>query len=234
MTHHFCQASLDPREFGRFCAARGFAKGDPDEGAALHALLSGVFGKGAFQPFRLFTPRGEAPRLYGVAQADAAALAGTARAVAEPDMLAVLPPASIRSKPVPQGFAPDTRLGFDLATLPTVRLRATGAEKDAFLASFPEGEAPGEARDAVYGEWLSRRLFPAAEIEAVRLARFDIRHVRRGGTRRAFPHVVFHGTLVVRDAPAFDAVLRDGVGRHKAYGAGLLILRPPDTEPTER
>lgn len=234
MTHHFCQASLDPREFGRFCAARGFAKGDLDEGAALHALLSGVFGKGAFQPFRLFTPRGEVPRLYGVARADAAALADTAQAVAEPGLLAVLPPASIRSKPVPQGFAPGTRLGFDLATLPTVRLRATGAEKDAFLASFPEGEAPQSARDAVYGDWLSQRLSPAAGVETVRLSRFELRHVRRGGTRRAFPHVVFHGTLVVRDPPAFDAVLRNGVGRHRAYGAGLLILRPPDAEPMER
>ncbi len=39
--------------------------------------------------------------------------------------------------------------------------------------------------------------------------------------------VRFDGHLVVTDSDAFTAALREGVGRGKAYGCGLLSLAPP-------
>lgn len=41
----------------------------------------------------------------------------------------------------------------------------------------------------------------------------------------------------MNDAEAFDQRIRRGVGRHRAYGYGMRLLRPPDTQvagPPER
>jgi hypothetical protein len=108
MTLHMIHASLDPRAFAEWRGRRGF---DADAGAALHALLSGLFGKGALQPFRLFLPARGAPDLYAYADSDAEVLRDMAATVGTPDMLAVLPPAAIRGKPMPNHFERGRRLG---------------------------------------------------------------------------------------------------------------------------
>ena len=42
------------------------------------------------------------------------------------------------------------------------------------------------------------------------------------------PAALMRGTLVVGDDPAkFAELLRCGVGRHRAYGFGMLLVRPP-------
>jgi CRISPR system Cascade subunit CasE len=41
------------------------------------------------------------------------------------------------------------------------------------------------------------------------------------------PDVTFTGTLTVTDPTAFSALLARGVGRHRAFGFGMLLLRPP-------
>jgi CRISPR system Cascade subunit CasE len=35
-----------------------------------------------------------------------------------------------------------------------------------------------------------------------------------------------HGELTINDADAFARLLAGGVGRHAAYGFGMLLLRP--------
>ncbi|MFG1332515.1 type I-E CRISPR-associated protein Cas6/Cse3/CasE [Xanthobacter autotrophicus] len=58
--------------------------------------------------------------------------------------------------------------------------------------------------------------------------------VRRGFGRKAccMPvsghSAVLVGTLTVRDAQAFAALLARGVGRHRAFGYGMLLLSPPE------
>ena len=37
-----------------------------------------------------------------------------------------------------------------------------------------------------------------------------------------------HGALTVTDPDAFAALLARGVGRHRAYGYGMILLRPPN------
>ena len=39
---------------------------------------------------------------------------------------------------------------------------------------------------------------------------------------------VFEGTLEVRDAALFQGLLARGVGRHRAFGFGMLLLRPAE------
>jgi CRISPR system Cascade subunit CasE len=253
MTLFMLQAPLDMKAFNRWAAARGLVGADVfDEGLALHRLLSALFGKGALQPFRLFAPRRSGPgTLYGYAALDHIALARLAAEVGTPDDLAVLPPAALRSKPMPERFSAGRRLGFDLRARPvrralhditdatasgTIAVRR-GREADAFLidvlARPRPDDAPGAADGLVrrgehYGAWLGERLAPAATLETVRLAAFRRQRSQRGTVRVEGPDATLQGTLVVHDPAAFDRLLAGGVGRHKAYGYGMLMLRPPD------
>jgi len=97
------------------------------------------------------------------------------------------------------------------------------------------GQAPPGAfdgtRESVYLDWLGERLARAAVLErdACRLASFRRTRTIRGAARRKpseRPDAVLHGVLRVVDAAAFGDLLQRGVGRHRAYGYGMLLLRP--------
>ena len=118
MMLYMIHAPLDLRRFNEWAGARGLMRrGGFDEGAALHRLLAGLFGKGALQPFRLFAPRrGVKGSFYAYSDRDQPALAAEAAAVGTPDDLAALPPETLSAKPMPVDFEPGRRLGFDTRT----------------------------------------------------------------------------------------------------------------------
>ena len=41
------------------------------------------------------------------------------------------------------------------------------------------------------------------------------------------PEVYLDGTLEITDSEAFNAMIARGLGRHRAFGFGMLLLRPP-------
>jgi len=152
----------------------------------------------------------------------------------------------LESKAMPGAWAEGRRLGFDLRVRPVRRLKSTGgngetafrkgAELDAFQVEAlrrhpdnPDGmEQDGQTREAVYMDWLAERLEPAAELDrkATRLVRFQRLRVSRGNAGPEGPDATFHGALTVTDPERFKVLLAKGVGRHRAYGFGMLLLRP--------
>ncbi|WP_272010920.1 type I-E CRISPR-associated protein Cas6/Cse3/CasE [Roseovarius sp. ZX-A-9] len=241
MTLHLVEIPLVLKRLHIWAAERALGRrGALDEGLALHHLLGEVFGPAVLQPFRLLVAlRAEHGKLYAYAATDAEGLRATASVTAGPGEAEVLPLDRLRSIPRPEATWQDgQRLGFDLRVRPVVRLLrgiegpdgsfAKGAEVDCFL---PQALGPGEPRprEAVYLDWLDDRLGDAASIErdATRLASFRRSRVQRGKRRIEGPDAVFHGTLTVRDPAAFAQLLVRGVGRHRAYGYGMLLLRPP-------
>lgn len=102
-------------------------------------------------------------------------------------------------------------------------------------------------RERSYGEWLRRELLgvtvtgearphrmPAADLEGpVHLVEFrqdpfhrsPTKHARDGGKGPKRPNAVLEGTLRVTDADAFTSLLARGIGRHRAYGFGMLLVR---------
>ena len=220
-----------------------------DEGRALHHLVDEVLGPGALRPFRLLVPpRRTGGNLYAYSMLDAMALRTAARAHALPDHLNVLSPDQFESKPMPDVWRVGQQLGFDIRARPVRRLRrdldtssgviGKGAEIDAFLLealrrhpTTPSGmEKDNRTREAVYLDWLADRLTPAATLDrpASRLVRFRRVRVARGDGGPEGPDATFHGTMTVTDPAAFAALLARGVGRHRAYGYGMLLLRPPN------
>ena len=241
MTLHLVEIPLLLKRLHQWAAGRELGvRGEFDEGLALHHLLGEVFGPGALQPFRLLvTPQGEKGTLYAYARQTADELRTAAMAVAGPTEREVLPLARLRSCPRPlETWQEGQRLGFDLRARPVVRLLKPidgpdgsfrkGAEVDAFL---PQAQREGEtcSREAVYLDWLEARLQGTASVEreTTRLAAFRRRRVQRGGRWIEGPEAVFHGTLSVLDTAGFARLLACGVGRHRAYGYGMLLLRLP-------
>lgn len=244
MSLHLVRLPLDLDALGHWSAERGFGwarKGRTegyDEGAALHHLLTEAFGAGAAQPFRLLVAPGGAARVYAYAREPASVLVETARAALLPEAARVLDLGVLDARPMPEGWRVGQRLGFDLRLRPVVRLASDraghrkGREMDAFLAEAlgrPDGEMErrGRTREAVYADWLAGRLDGVATLEMTRLVRFQRTRAVREGTLGEGPDAVLQGTLEVRDPQTFTDRLARGVGRHKAYGYGMLLLRPP-------
>jgi CRISPR system Cascade subunit CasE len=139
------------------------------------------------------------------------------------------------------------RLGFSARACPVRRIARCGpltrerAEVDAFLAKAWEvGPDVPLGRNDVYCEWLRDELAKenAAEVLDVSVANFRLGHLQRRthgegrkGHRSERPDVTFEGTLVVRDTAAFGRRLARGVGRHRAFGFGMLLLKPAADSP---
>ena len=235
------RADLDIREFHRWAGMRGLiSRSAFDEGFAMHCLLVESFGDIAPKPFRIITPSGRGRRIgtfYGYARHDASSLRDAAALYCDPQQAKILPASRIDSKPMPDEWQPGQRLGFEVLLRPTIR-RARGSDRagrecDAFQAEaekHPKGMMP-RSREDVYVDWLKVRLESegAARLESATLATFQrTRTIRKlHSTPSEGPHALLRGTFNVSDPTEFGRLLASGIGRHKAYGYGMLLLRPP-------
>lgn len=232
-----------------------------DDGYGWHALLAATFGDLAPGPFRLVERKGHPTQLLAYTPHDRTTLLDRARLHATPAVYAALRLEQIDDKPMPETFRKGQRLGFEVRVRPTVRQdregdRRRSRERDAFLAALDaeprqRGERPEITREAVYRDWLARRLSPAAD-----LVRFDVAELKRStllrprqrmegtrgprelvrvgllergekGEQGGSPDATFQGELVITDPAAFHALLARGIGRHLSFGFGMLLLRPP-------
>ena len=229
------RAEVSVRDFQRWMGTRRLQ--DPDH--AMHCLLTECFGDLAPKPFRLIAPRsGATGCLYGYGQADADALRDAAAVCADPLQARILPGGSMDSKPMPTEWPTDKRLGFEVRIRPIVRkARGSGreeAEVDAFQAraeTFPP-RGMTQTREQVYAQWLSERFDPkgraSLDMGSVQLVSFQRTRAHRKLHSRHTegPDAVMRGVLTITDPGAFAATLRQGIGRHRAYGYGMLLLRP--------
>ena len=249
MTLQLVRLSLDPRALAAFAVANGAS--DDDGGYALHLALRRRYGEAGPQPFRLMEGRGGAMSLLGYTADGGGLQDAAALPSADADLDHVFGPPELRA--MPREWREGARYRFDLRARPVVRFggrvreaRAArdGAwlnrggraaqEVDAFVAACERaGEGVPVDREAVYRDWLARRLAPAAALVGCELEQFRRVQTRRsshgkpGARKVQGPEATLVGTLAVTDADAFAALLARGVGRHTAFGYGMLLLSPP-------
>lgn len=230
------RAEVALREFRRWMGIRRLQDADH----AMHCLLTESFGELAPRPFRLIMPRGQARGvLYGYARHEASALHDAAGTYADPAQLLILLPDRTASKPMPLEWRSGKRLGFETRIRPIVRRSRNadcrpGKECDAFAleaSRYPPGKMP-HGREVVYADWLSNQLHRrgGAELDRDRTKLVSFQRTRAVRKRHARhsegPDAVMRGVLIITDPDAFSSLLAHGVGRHRAYGYGMLLLRP--------
>jgi CRISPR system Cascade subunit CasE len=224
------------REFRRWMGIRRLQDADH----TMHCLLTESFGELAPRPFRLIMPHGQVRGvLYGYARADGQTLCNASGTYACPSQLSILPTGRIASKPMPIVWRTGKRLGFETRIRPIVRRSRNadcrpGKECDTFAleaSRHPEGEMPYN-REAVYTDWLSNQLDRrgGARLDHDRTKLVSCRRtraVRKLHARHSEgPDAVMRGVLTITDPDAFSNLLAHGIGRHRAYGYDMLLLRP--------
>lgn len=231
----------DPQRLAAWAARHRLLDSQGDLGYALHALLHAAFGEHAPQPFRYLDAE---QGLLAYSRLSAAELTQRA-ALAEPDVAAALGlgqtlhHAGLNARPFPTQWAVGHALWFEVRVRPIIREGKTGRERDVFLAAVEKAEGSALDRGEVYAQWLRELLVRqgGAELLECGLIRYqqlgvtrksqkgssnDVRHSRLVSG----PDVVLAGQLRVTDPAAFAQLLARGIGRHRAFGFGLLLLRP--------
>lgn len=209
---------------------------DEDLGYATHAWLRATLGDLAPSSFRLLEARDGRVRLLGYAPADAASLREHAETFASPGAVEVCNWSEVSSKGMHDiPWRAGQRLGFEVRVCPVVR--SDHGERDAFLASLPTLGADAEKRRGeVYCNWLCRQFGTGATVAAdeVRMKAFRLvstwRRAHRSepgrGRRVVRPDALMTGRCSVAEPEAFRRLLARGIGRHRAFGFGMLLVRP--------
>jgi CRISPR system Cascade subunit CasE len=223
---------------------KGYMAGVSDPGYALHAALRTTFGDLAPRPFVL-RGRSETPELLGYVRTEPAALleAASLAGTFDPGAAGALRAGTLEARALPGTWTAGRCWGFEVRLRPVVRSRISGrnegsAEID--VALWQAERAAGEglpSRETRYVDWLAARLAASGAARLVQgrvVAMASCRVLRRpraaqGRTTRAVPgpDVTIRGDLEVADGARLAELLAGGIGRHRAFGFGCLLLAPP-------
>lgn len=235
MSLYLLHCSPDPEALAIWATRHRLLSPDGDDGYALHALLTAAFGEQSPKPFRYLGPL---QGLLAYSDQTPAALHDNA-ALATPDVARTLGLDRLAVRPFPVTWASGQKLSFEVRVRPIVRAK-DGRERDVFLHAIEAEPSPEKAggRERIYAEWLRRQFSEqdAAQLLQVGLDAFRLNRVIRraeandSGQRKARvfsgPDAVFKGQLRVDDSDAFTRLLKRGIGRHRAFGFGMLLLKP--------
>jgi len=206
-----------------------------DQGYAWHAALKAALGDLAPQPFAVVT-RHEKPELLGYTASSPnnwLALAQDFDAVH-----AIGLDREVQQRAMPSSWETGLQLSFEARVRPVARTRqgrGNASERD--VAMLARELDPNASIELAYQEWLARELArgDAATLRAVRMVSINSTQVLRKGIAgeagRAHssingPDVLMRGELCVGSSADFNALLARGLGRHRAFGFGCLLLAP--------
>lgn len=217
----------------------------------VHCALSELFQKQAPQPFSIenngqasesSSSDGRSLYVLAYSELNTDQLQEIAKGFASPAVYNICEWNHCLAKPMPEEFPKGKEFQFETQVCPVVRKSTEGPrwhkgqELDAFLSHVWEVNDPDVkvSREEVYKDWLSRQIERRGGANAVSLTmnRFGIRRMARrkhDANRKTQiiqrPDVSFTGTLKVTDSNDFKHLLRNGLGRHRSFGFGMLKIR---------
>lgn len=237
MTFQLMRLQPDSVALAAWATRHGVLSPDGDYGYALHGLLSAAFGEQAPKPFRYMGNK-QGLLAYTLENLETLRLHAS---LATPDVARALGLDALDARPFPGAWKDGQVLGFEVRVRPVIRAK-DGRERDAFLHAvdaIPAEEGNGIAQRAmIYGDWLAKQFARdgAAQIIQAQMGEFRLTRVLRkanageNGKRKPLavtgPDAVFKGQLQVSNPEAFARLLARGVGRHRAFGFGMLLLKP--------
>jgi CRISPR system Cascade subunit CasE len=198
-----------------------------DAGYLVHCWLTGAMGEGALKPWTLVFSEGDVVRVLGYTTWTLQRLREHAALYSTPEEASAIDWDAVRSKQMP-ALSPGLRVGVRVRFVPTVRLPS--GERDLF-----EVDGRGQTREQVYGRWLRERLLAlgaeqVSDLQVEQIGRCRTLRRTQGVVRHdrviSLPSVLMSATITVGPGGA-DALIRRGVGRHRAFGFGMALLSPP-------
>lgn len=238
---------LETRSLFELARRRKIFLRDMDTGYAVHCYLKELFGSNAPAPFAVtpFAERASAGRfltVVGYTRSGRKELENYAQALSDPAVYEGCDWSRIASKPLPVEWPHGVRFAFEVRACPTVRkgsegsFHKKGAEVDAFISRCWEVGNPDVpvSREEVYSEWLSNQIdrIGGAKLKAVKLTAFERQRLFRRdhlAERKSHPtekpSAIFGGSLEVTDSTLFTRLMQRGIGRHRAFGFGMILLR---------
>ena len=238
---YMTQMSLDTRALMHIADRRLLFQHSLDMGYLVHSQLCELFGDElAPKPFMLGENDGPRLQVTGYSSVPAEKLAQYAQTFAQPVAYRVVDWDAFASKPMPAAFPLGKQLSFHLRACPVVRksrgsqFYKAGREVDIFLSEVARcGPDVQLNRHAIYTAWLENYLSQqggaqCSEVQVIQFHRSRLlrRNKSRAGIAVERPEVVFEGNLEVTDPERFQQLLTRGVGRHRAFGFGMLLLLP--------
>lgn len=240
---HMTKLVVSQPSLMRLGKERGLPMRELDLGYLTHCLLGEVFGDRAPQPFDIRDQSGRTLELLAYSGRPAEQLRRHADMFADPERHEAVNWDRFHQKTMPDSWPEDLELAFEVRVCPVVRAASDtehyskGSEVDAFLTRCAESDDDESVpdREQVYREWLSEQLLRrgGAEVLNVGMKAFRLRKLtrrRHGAERKARvftrPDVRMRGRLSVHEPSQFRELLSRGVGRHRAFGFGMVLLRP--------
>ena len=231
---------LDQKALAHFARGQGLLKGvrGPDWKYIVHAWLGAAFGQNAPKPWRLFADQRRPLRILGYDAISSSELMEILREFANPLASRVLIQGKVATKPMPR-FREGARLGFEVLVCPVGRKTDSGVEKDLYLMAMDSEDRKGVSRETLYAYWVKERMEAAGAVEVEKMTMKGLqlswnlrkRQPKGGSHRKAVwirrPEALMTGTLLIRDSDAFHKLLAKGIGRHRAFGFGMICLKPP-------
>jgi CRISPR system Cascade subunit CasE len=186
-------------------------KGESDRGYALHAYLTALFGNQAPRPFQLEPvklPSGSLSVL-GYTRTCASTLKEQAQEFADPQIWSGVQWEQFSGKPMPS-FRTRQVLAFSVRVCPVVRRGPNSAPRK-------RGEGP-------FAKLLQ------CQMNQFRLETVVRRLAEKSGKgreerRSVRPSAIMQGLLQVQHPEDFRHLLSEGVGRHRGFGFGMMLLR---------
>ena len=223
MTLNIVQADISIRNLMRWSGERRHT----DTDRAMHCLLIETFGQDAPRPYRAIIPRrGRSGTLYGYTTKSTDDLLRMQAMYANPAQIRILPPDSFIDKEIPQEiWTEGRRIGFEIRVRPVRQLQ--NQEHDAYIRHLKKHPESLRTREEVYTDWLIQRLERGgATLEggSARMSNYRRCQMYR---QQSGPDAVMHGNLTVTDPDAFEQMIKTGIGRHRTFGYGMLLPRPP-------
>lgn len=232
---HLIQANLDMAGLMRLARKRGLPIRAVDLGYTIHCGMRELFGADGPEPFSFKADGGRNISFLGYANASADDLRKIAEACALPQVYKIMDLDKLESKPMPSNWPVGWRLNFEVRACP-IRRRGK-REKDVFLihCDHREENAPPINREQVYCDWLNEQFerLGGARIVNSSLIGFQRQKLNRRNQASDRKTKVMEltsahlgGMLEITDQKAFNELLERGVGRHRSFGFGMLLLRP--------
>lgn len=243
---HLIRVAIERKSAYAYGQSLGLTLEAVDWGYLMHMQLTALFDKDAPRPF-YFEPKEETGRIVvlGYSPQDAKQLREDADMFAEPAVHQSVDWDTFASKPIPSRFKVGQRLGFMTRICPTEGRAGErrGGEIDVFARRVRDRIRSGDSRYVTrweaYRDWLAPKMAynNAATLESMRLTKFCVnRFVRRGEAQEGCasskrpvhilqrPDAILQGDLTVNDPVSFNNLLVQGLGRHKGFGFGTVLL----------